>query len=111
MQDRQLLRIAIISSIIGIIALFMITQITEIDSSSIQSVKLCGKTDVSIKGVVTGTKKIGDMTIITVSQEENIEVIAYENQPAEVGDEITVQGKVGQYKGQNQIVADKIKIW
>lgn len=113
MEEKTLLKIALIFSISGIILLFFISEniqpqeikIDEISKDNINK-------DVKIKGKVIGIEEKEDIFIITLAQENTIKLIAFRDGKLvlQKGQKIEAEGEVRAYKGNLEIVANKIKV-
>jgi DNA/RNA endonuclease YhcR with UshA esterase domain len=112
--DKMLIRIALIASLIGIAGLYFISgkiEITDktaakIDSSDIEKV-------VSISGKVNNIRTGADFSVITIEKTELFKIIVFENISSLgilQGKSILVKGKVEEYQGDYEIIADEIKI-
>ena len=111
MDERILLKIALISSIIGLMALFFIAQRIEITQTQIHSIDQTGQ-DVLIKGVVTRLTDKEGLMFLEVTMPEKISVVMFKNNVIDVekGDAVEIRGKTQEFQGQKEIVADEVRI-
>ena len=113
MEEKTLLKIAFIFSIVGVMALFLISENIrpqEMKTSEIRCTD-AGK-DIKIHGKVTGVDEKEDVVIITLAQEETIKLIAFRDGKLNLqkGQKIEAEGEVRDYKGNLEIIADKISV-
>ena len=113
MKENTLLKIALISGIVGLVALYLIS--TKIELKDYKPNKLSQNVgdDVKFIGVIERISGKGDVAIIRVKQETSVDVVAFNagNEMAlKNGDSVEVLGKVQEYKGKNEIVAQKISV-
>lgn len=114
MDDRQLFRFALCIALLGIIALYVVAEGIEIDTVNIDDItdEFLGKT-VTISGTIQKITVLEKMTLITVAQQESLGtmlVVVFDPvSDLSQGDFITVSGAVKEYKGQLEIVADRIE--
>ncbi len=112
MDEPFLLKIALCVSVIGIVILYFISSQIEINDTTIEKIT-SGKSEemVSVTGIIKEIKSTGQVTFITLSQEQEVEVVVFSgNTTLFPGDAIKVIGKTKEYKGKKEILADSIKI-
>jgi hypothetical protein len=111
MDESTLLKIALLTSIVGIIALLAILGLSDISESTISQVKTMDDgAGALVSGTVERITVKGNFSIIVISKKEQVSVVAFENISIKKGDEITVLGQVKEYKGEKELVADKITV-
>jgi hypothetical protein len=109
MDESFLLKLALATSAIGICALLVMLRFENIEASSIGSAKLESEdTTVKISGVVSRVSPSGNLTVITLRREESVEVVAFGSFNLSKGAEVSVEGRVRDYKGRKEILAEKI---
>ena len=108
MNERALLKISLIGSIIGIIILFILSSFTELEENQISNLE---DDNVKVKGIITKITDRETIMIIEIAQQNKIEAIIFkeENISLEKGDEIEITGSTDEYEGRQQIIVDKIK--
>lgn len=110
----DILKISIITAVIGIILLFVITQVFKEEEVKIEDVKL-GQIE-RISGMVTSVYVSKNMHVFlkVADNTGEISVVVFENYnideayDIEVGDEISVLGRIDEYKGEMEIIAKEI---
>jgi RecJ-like exonuclease len=114
MKEKTLLKIAIISSLIGILILLYISEHIEIKEFKISEITR-DKLDerVKIKGDIIAIKETPGLYILTLKDKtSSIPIVIFKEEPLslEHGMLIEIQGIVIEYKGIIEIQAEEIKI-
>ncbi len=113
MKETTLLKIALICSLVGLAVLYFIsTKIEPTDFSASGLSQNVGE-DVRLKGLVKNIDDKGSVVFIEVEQQSPVTVVLFaEGSELKLnsGDNIEVFGKVQEYKGKNEIVAQKIMV-
>ena len=113
MKETLLLKIALICSLVGLVALFFISQRIELkdykpdflNKNVGDSVKLSGK----ISKVTTGN----NVVFIELIQQVPVSVVIFSDKEftsLNKDDFVEIEGKVQEYNGKEEIIADKIRI-
>lgn len=109
MDEKTLLKISLLTSIIGTILLFFISlSITE-NEQSFQLVKDGDYTVISGKiGKVSST---GNVTFVTMYQTKPVTAVIFEKEYLNLaeGDSVEMRGNVKDYNGQKEFVAEEIR--
>jgi DNA/RNA endonuclease YhcR with UshA esterase domain len=110
MQESTLLKIAVVSSIVGLILLFVISTFSSVDSVDINKVTaLDVDKTVKITGLVSKVMPRGTITYLDITQHNKMPVLIFDtNLTINTGDEVEVTGKVQEYNGGVEIIADRI---
>ena len=109
MNESLLLKIALITAILGLAALALITKITDLKEINIGEAKQADEeATVKITGVVERVTSKEGFSIINVMKEESIAVVLFDKINLSKGQRVEIIGKTREYKGQNEIVAEKI---
>ncbi len=112
MNEKSLLKLALLISILGLILLYIVSKNIVIDDTTIEKItneEIEG--DVVIKGIVKEITERSGTTFIIINQESEIEVIVFSsNVNLSKGDNVKITGQVSEYKNQKEIIADKIEI-
>jgi DNA/RNA endonuclease YhcR with UshA esterase domain len=109
MKEKTLLRMSVIFSILGILLLFYISNKIEIDSKKINEIEASDvDKSVKINGVVNNVEQRGTVSIISISQLEEMDLVVFDSIELNKGDYLEVEGKIDEYEGKMQLVADKI---
>lgn len=113
MKENTLLKIALICSLIGLIILYFISTKIEVKDYKPSILNRNVGDDIKLKGTITKITDRGNVILIEVNQENKINVVLFTNNDElklKSGDSIEVIGKVQEYKGKNEIVAQKIRV-
>ena len=113
MKETLLLKIALICSLVGLVALFFISQRIELkdykpdflNKNVGDSVKLSGK----ISKITSGN----NVVFIELSQQVPVSVVVFTDNDftnLNKDDFVEIEGKVQEYNGKEEIIADKIKV-
>ena len=112
MDEKNLLKVALICSIIGIIITFVfadklepaIMKISDVSSSLIEK-------NVKVQGTITSIKDSSGVLILDISDDSgSVKVVGFDSKGVilDKGDMIEVSGQVTEYKGSLEIDAKKI---
>ena len=111
----DILKISIITAVIGIISLFLISMVLTEETIEIKKLKI-GQIE-RISGMVTSVYVSRDEHVFmkVADNTGEITVVAFKNSnidqayDLEIGEEISVLGRVDEYKGDLEIIAKEIK--
>ena len=110
MKDKTLLKISLISSLVGILILLILSTKLEINESFISNIDKndIGST-VKIEGVVSDVKIVNSTIIMNVAQLDEMMVVVFNSDMIlNRGDYVEVTGKMDEYNGNIELIADKI---
>ncbi|MBI2138477.1 hypothetical protein HYU13_02730 [Candidatus Woesearchaeota archaeon] len=69
---------------------------------------------VKIVGHVQSIRKAGNNLVLTIEQPSSVDVFLFQNRPSEVSfgkdDLVEVIGKVSEYDGKRQIIANRVRV-
>lgn len=113
MDDKLLLKVAILVSVAGLIALAFLLAVAEIPQFSVEGFVEdddIGADDyVKVSGTVHSVQNYDSVSIITLKQSVYLETVAFDNVSLEEGSHITVEGKVQESNGRRQIIVQQIR--
>ena len=111
MNEKTLLKIAIISALTGIFILYLISDNVVLNESSISQIEgeEIGRY-VKIKGIVDDVYNGEKLSIITVTQPESMKILLFENVSVVVGDYIEVIGEIDEYNGEREVIGERIRV-
>ena len=111
MKEKALLRIAIISSLVGVFLLYIISENISLDESAISKIENedIGD-DVKVKGVIKDVFNGEKVSIITITQPSEMKIILYDNVSVNSGDYIEVVGEIDEYNGNKEIIGNKVRV-
>ena len=113
MKETTLLKIALICSLIGLIVLYFISIRIEVKDYKPSILNKNIGDDVKLNGVITKVSNKGNVAFIEVNQQSPITVVLFtndDNLKLNSGDNIEVIGEVQEYNGQNEIIAQKVRV-
>lgn len=114
MQTRLLLKISLITSLLGLILLFFLSENLEPKLISIEEIdERLFDEYVKISGEIVGVRKTTGLYILSIQDStEKIDVIVFKQKEKfsfEKGTHVEVIGKVGKFRGNLQIEANEIR--
>ena len=113
MKETTLLKIALICSLAGLVILYLISAKIEVKDYKPSILNKNIGDDVKLTGAVTKISDKGDVVFIEVNQQSPITVVLFtddDNLKLNNGDNVEVIGKVQEYSGKNEIIAQKIRV-
>ncbi len=111
MKEKTLFKIALICVVVGLVGLYFLSENIEIKEADISKITL-GDVDKQVKlvGQVVSIRNFEKASIIEITQPSKIKVIMFvENVTLDEGQDIEVFGKVGEYEGKPEIIADVVR--
>jgi len=109
MNERNLIKISLIFSLIGIFCLYLIAETIDVPSSKIKDVD---KDEfVKIRGIVDKVVDKEKVMFVSLIQPEEIEVVLFKEEFLDIqeGDYIEVTGMSEEYDGEIQIVGNVVE--
>ncbi|HII65653.1 TPA: hypothetical protein HA295_02655 [Candidatus Woesearchaeota archaeon] len=111
MKEQTLLKIALVSSILGLAILFAVARSGDAGQADISSIDGTMKGNhVKILGTVQDVHNAGEVQILDISQPSSITVFVSGQPPLKKGDTVEVIGRVDEYKEEREIIADRIRV-
>ncbi|MFH1850157.1 MAG: OB-fold nucleic acid binding domain-containing protein [archaeon] len=115
MNEKTLLRVSLFSAIAGIIALFVMSEMTEYPVADLSDIdiSLLGRS-VRTRGIVSGIIESEKTMIIELSgQGKTIGVFLFKDGPTTIpiGSQIDVTGEITEYNGRPEIIAEEIRVY
>lgn|SRR3989338_684708 len=111
MKETTLLKIALICSLVGLVALYFISAKIEVKDYNPSGLNKNVGDDVKLTGAITKISEKSNVIFIDVSQQNSVTVVLFTDDNGlnlKKGDNVEVTGKVQEYRGKNEIIADKI---
>ena len=110
MNENQILKISFIVAVIGLIALYFLSNV-EITDTTIEKINNedIGNT-IKINGRIAQVINKDTITILKIVQENDVEVVAFDDIKVKEGMQVEVIGRVDEYNDKSQIVAEEIKL-
>jgi len=115
MKEKNLLKIALITSLLGLSILYLINDNIEIKEKNIEKITIDNKDEfVKLTGIVNRIVDTEKVTIMEITQPQQITVVLFKDEnktmPIQEGNEVEVIGKVDEYEGKLEIIADRLRI-
>ncbi len=113
MKESTLLKIALISAILGTAALYFIAGQIEVNEKSIDKITSDYiQSDVKIIGHVMKISETDKVAYVDVAQPKSISVVVFKDGKLQLkeNDYIEVTGMVEEYEGNLQLIANEIKV-
>ncbi len=113
MKENTLLKIALICSLVGMVALYFISAKIDLkDYKPPVTDKNIGD-DISLKGAVTKITDRGNVVFVEISHQSPVNVVMFAGEGTlqlKRGDNVEVIGKVQQYNGKEEIIAQNVRV-
>ena len=115
MEEKTLLKIALICSLLGLLILYLISNNIEINEKNIEKITLENKDEfVKLRRIVSNVVDTEKVVIMEITQPQQMTVVLFKDEnktmPIQQGNEIEVIGKVDEYEGKMEIIADRLRV-
>ena len=115
MKEKTLLKIALICSLLGLLVLYIISGSMEIKEKNIEKITLENKDEfVKLQGIVSNVVDTEKVMIVDLVQPQEITIVMFKNEnitaDIQQGNEVEVIGKVDEYEGKMEIIADRVRV-
>jgi DNA/RNA endonuclease YhcR with UshA esterase domain len=111
MNESLLLKAAMITAILGLIAIALIAELTDIKEMSLGDAKQIDEgAMVKVTGTIERVSSKEGFSIITIAKEESMTIVFFDSINLTKGQSIEVTGKTREYEGENELVAEKIEV-
>lgn len=115
MREKTLLKIALMTSIAGLLVLYIISGRIEIDEKSLEKITFDNKDEfVKVRGIVSRMTDLEKVTIMEITQPTEITIVLFKNSngstPIKQGNEVEIIGKIDEYEGELEIIAQRARI-
>jgi|TARA_Y100000310_G_scaffold345214_1_gene462761 DNA/RNA endonuclease YhcR with UshA esterase domain len=115
MKEKTLLKIALVTSLLGLLTLYVISDNITLSQTSIEKITLENKDEmIKIKGLVNKVIDTEKVTIINIIQPQEITVVLFkeENTTTKIkeNNEVEIIGKVDEYEGKLEVIAHRARI-
>ena len=110
MKESTLLKIALMTTVIGIVLLYYI-GLQPIPESSSKDVQAKTEGIVKLTGQVSKIAKTGSTVFLTVEQPLETTVVVFDKDISlEEGSKIEVIGNIEEYQGKKEVIANRIRV-
>ena len=114
MKEKDLLKIALVCSLVGIFIILFIVQKYEVPSYSIEDIDKSMLNDmVSVKGQISRITETPGLYILDLEDSTGkITVVVFKEEDLDIleGNFIEIEGEVAEYKNEVEIIAKQIKV-
>lgn len=115
MKEKTLLKIALICSLVGVVALYLISENMEIKQKNIEKITIDDvDKNVKVKGIVKNLFENEKVMILDVAQEGEIKIVLFKRKNVSIGigkgDNIEVIGKIDEYEGELEIIGNRVRV-
>lgn len=111
MEDNVLLKIALSFSIIGIVILYFISGNIEAESYTVPKASVIEGDFVKVEGIVSKISEKDGTTFIELMTQSPVNIVAFGDvKKISDGDYVEVFGKTSEYRGEEEVIASKIRI-
>lgn len=112
MNDKFLIKVSFVCSLLGLLLLFIVTSFIEADEIKISEIDNNEDKDVVVRGKVISIKNFDNLAIVEIAEIKSVNVVVFDKKLINFksGENVVVSGEVKDYKGKLEIVADKIKV-
>ena len=109
MQEKTLLKISLICSLIGLTTLFFISNNITIDESNLITKDELDST-IKVKGKINKINNYEKNTVIEITRTEKLKIVLFGFAELKEGDDIEAIGKLKQYRNNFELIADEVKL-
>lgn len=114
MKEKTLLKIALISSIVGVVILYSVSQFSEIKERTIDEIyNLDDGTNIKVKGTVQKVVQTDRVVIVDIAAQNTISVFLFKNKNEvniSEGSQIEVMGEVAEQDGRKEIIGERVRV-
>lgn len=106
MDDNTLMKISLTIALVGLFILFFISENIPYQSD-LNTADVGGK--ISLKGKVTSITEYNNSQIIELLPYSKTKIVLFDKKDVRINDSIEVTGKVDEYKGRKEIIAEEVR--
>ncbi len=110
MKQTTLLKLALISSILGTCLLYILSETIPIPEKTISEIKEIVDGKIRLNGVIKEIKQTEKSIVYAIEKPEQISAISFGNieKVLKIGDKVEIVGEISEFKGKKQIIIEKI---
>jgi len=110
-QESLLLKLALITSVVGLALLILLLKTTGFQEINISEAKEIEEgSAVKVTGIVEKVTSKEDFSVISIKKQETIDIVIFDSINLSKGATVEVTGKTKEYNGKNELVAEKIVV-
>ncbi|MBW2964147.1 hypothetical protein KY363_01690 [Candidatus Woesearchaeota archaeon] len=111
MKEATLLKIALAVSVLGIAALFVLSQHISVDEAMLSKLEGMADESVVVSGMVLDISSMEGVTFIRIQKEEMTSVVLFgDAPPVDVGDYVQVRGTVSEEDGETEVIGEEVRV-
>jgi DNA/RNA endonuclease YhcR with UshA esterase domain len=111
MNEKIILAMAFIGSMIGLIALFLFVENLDYGEKTIEKINAERIRDmVKIKGEVVSVNDIGNLTFISLMQPSYMDIVVFDHVDLFSGEKVEIIGSTEEYEGKMEVIAHRIRV-
>jgi DNA/RNA endonuclease YhcR with UshA esterase domain len=111
MNEKTLLKLALVAGVIGLLILFIIAELKDIPEKLLSEItKENLDSVVKITGTITRIASKEKVTFIELTKPETVQVILFDNVTLAKGDNVEIIGKITEYEGKMEVVAQRLRV-
>lgn len=111
MEEKNLLKFALATAVMGLIALFTILQTSELEETKISDLSQKTEEDtVKIIGYLEKVISKENITIIELSQKQILKAVLFEQVNLTTGSKVSITGKISNYQGEKELIIEKLEL-
>ena len=115
MKEKTLLKIALIVAVLGISILFFVSSNLEVNEKTIDKINKDNvEEQVKLKGIVSRITELNTTAFIELTQPSAIDIVIFKEKKGNLtlkpGDKIEIIGKIDEYDGNLEIIAQRIRV-
>jgi exonuclease VII large subunit len=115
MNEKTLLKTALIVSLLGLLTIYLISDNMPITEKNIEKITIENIDDfVKLRGIVSKVIDTEKVVIMEITQPQQMTVVLFKNEnktmQIQQGNEVEIFGKVDEYEGKLEIIADRLRV-
>ena len=115
MKEKELLKVALICSLVGVTVLYLLSENIEIKEKDIEKITLDDiDKNVKVEGIVKDLFENDKVMIMGIEQPQEIKVVLFKNKNESIlinkGNNLEIIGKVEEYEGELEIIGHRVRV-
>ncbi len=115
MKEKDLLKVALICSLVGVTVLYLLSENIEIKEKDIEKITLDDiDKNVKVEGIVKDLFENDKVMIMGIEQPQEIKVVLFKNKNESIlinkGNNLEIIGKVEEYEGELEIIGHRVRV-
>lgn len=111
MNEKTLLKLALIMTVTGLLILFFISETIEPKEKPLSQInKENIDAFVKLTGTITSVASKEKVTFIQINKQETAQVILFDNISLSRGDKVEIIGKITEYNGKLEVIAQQVRV-